>query len=115
MLAAPTITTKSLEVTIGRLNHAGCIVPLARHFLSRLRTAWYAAQHRRETRLHPAQHADLRLWLRFLAWARAGISLNLISCRQPTRILRSDACIHGIGGYSLTSGIAWRWEIPLEL
>ena len=29
-------------------------------------------------------------------------------------VYRSDACEHGIGGYSLTSGRAWRWEIPVD-
>ena len=115
LLSAPLASHKLLETTIGRLNHAGFITPLARHFLSRLRTALYAAQHSGKTRLRKQQRADLHLWLRFLSWAHEGISLNLLSFRQPTRILRSDACVHGIGGYSRTSGIAWRWELPLEL
>ena len=34
------------------------------------------------------------------------------SARVPTVILRADACPHGLGGYSLTSGQAWRFEIP---
>jgi hypothetical protein len=115
LLTAPKVTHKQLEITIGRLNHAGFIIPLSRHFLSRLRTALYAAQHRHETSLLAAQKADLQLWLRFLRWAYDGISLDLLSFCQPTRILRSDACVHGIGGYSLTSGIGWHWEIPVDL
>ena len=32
-----TVTLKQLESLIGRLNHAGYVVPLCRHFLTRLR------------------------------------------------------------------------------
>jgi len=104
-----------LEELIGRLNHAGFIIPLARHFLGRLRTAQYAANHRRHVKLTDDQCKDLQLWLRFLDKAQAGISLNLLSYRQPSRILRSDACVHGVGGASLTAGAGWRWELPLDL
>jgi hypothetical protein len=115
LLAAPKVTAKQLEVTVGRLNHVGFIIPMARHFLSRLRQALYSAQHRRKTSLRPAQRADLRLWLRFLKQANDGINLNLLTYRAPTRILRTDACLHGIGGYNLQSGKAWRWELPPDL
>jgi hypothetical protein len=115
LLSEPTVTHKQLEITIGRLNHAGFIIPLARHFLSRLRTALLAAAHRHVTHLRHKHKADLRLWLCFLEWAHRGINLNLLSHRLPTRILRSDACIHGIGGYSLTSGLGWRWAVPPHL
>ncbi|MGH7955273.1 MAG: hypothetical protein ACREOZ_04860, partial [Gloeomargaritales cyanobacterium] len=43
------------------------------------------------------------------------MSLNLLTYRVPTHVFRSDACEHGIGGYSLLSGKAWRWEIPQAL
>ena len=79
LLAVPKVTAKELEVTIGRLNHVGFIIPLARHFLSRRRMALYAAQHRCHTSLRPAQLADLCLWLRFLWHAHAGINLNLLT------------------------------------
>ena len=44
--------------------------------------------------------------------ARWGISLNLLTLRVPTVILRADACPYGLGRYSLTSGQAWRFKIP---
>jgi hypothetical protein len=67
LLSVPLASHKLLETTIGRLNHAGFITPLARHFLSRLRTALYAAQHSGQTHLRKQQKADLHLWLRFLS------------------------------------------------
>ena len=115
LLQKDTVTHKEMETIIGRLNHAGFIIPMARHFLGRLRTAMYAASHRRSIRLTMDQRDDLGLWLRFLRQATNGISLNLITFRLPTHIGCSDACEHGIGGFSATTGVAWRWEIPLEL
>ena len=115
ILTADKVTYKELEVLIGRLNHAAFVIPMARHFLGRLRTALYAANHRRSVRLNQAQRDDLHLWKAFLQSSAMGISLNLIALLLPSRISRSDACEHGIGGFSATCGIAWRWEIPPEL
>jgi hypothetical protein len=61
------------------------------------------------------QRDDLGLWLRYLHQATDGISLNLITFWLLTHIGRSDACEHGIGGFSAMTGVAWQWEIPLEL
>ena len=104
-----------LEAFIGRMNHAAHIIPLSRHFLGRLRTSLYAASRRGWATLRSPQLADLRLWQSFLQFAHQGISLNLLSFRLPSHILRSDACEHGLGGFSATTGIAWRWELPVEL
>jgi hypothetical protein len=75
----------------------------------------YVASHRQSISLTDEQRDDLKLWLRFLEQAVNGISLNLLTFHRPTHIGRSDASEHGIGGFSATTGIAWRWEIPLEL
>jgi hypothetical protein len=117
LLSYPKASFKALEQLIGRLNHVGYIIPQARHFLGRLRRAQQVAarQRGRSVRLNEATREDLTLWTRFLHQSSTGISLNLITLRRPTHQLRSDACEHGIGGYNLESGAAWRWEIPLEL
>jgi hypothetical protein len=109
------ITQKELETLIGRLNHAAFIIPLAQHFLGRLRKAMYAASHCRSISLTDEQRDDLKLWLHFLEQAVNGISLNLLTFHHLSHIQRSDASEHGIGGFSATTGIAWRWEIPLKL
>ena len=62
-----------------------------------------------------AQCQDLALWLRFLNKARARLSLNLLTFCLPSCILWSDASLHGIGGLSVMSGIAWWWELPWDL
>ena len=41
------------------------------------------------------------------------MSMNLLTCRCPTHECTSDACEHGIGGWS-SSGRAWRFALPEE-
>jgi hypothetical protein len=45
---------------------------------------------------------DFELWKGFLN------SLNWLTFHPPSWIERSDACEHGIGGFSAITGIAWR-------
>jgi len=57
---------------------------------------------------------DLVLWKDFLVVANTSVDLNLLTTQEPNNILRTDACEHGLGCYSLKTGRAWRWEIPLQ-
>jgi hypothetical protein len=105
-------TFGNLETCLGRLNHTAFVIPLARHFLSRLRNR--VAHQRPKTQsitLSDEELEDLRLWVRFLSAAHLGISMNRVTIRQPTRLCISDACPWGIAGYSLR-GRAWRIVIP---
>jgi hypothetical protein len=104
-----------LDTLIGRLNHCGFLIPQARHFMGRIRAAKYSASKRRHTRLSLDVQLDLKLWLAFLASAGTGIDMNTLTFRHPTHVSRVDACEHGIGGYSLVTGHAWRFELPVEL
>jgi hypothetical protein len=112
MVDSGTATFGDLDTAVGRLNHAAHIIPLSRHFLNRLRLR---LQTRRPTKqeitFSPAEIQDLRLWLHFLAQANAGISMNQITIRQPSRLTWSDSCPFGVGGYNL-KGQAWRFPIP---
>jgi len=111
------ITKKDLERLIGRLNHIGYVIPLARHFLNRIRSALTCCEsaNRQKAKLTTHQLEDLQQWLQFMQQANDGINLNLIAYRHPTTVIRADACLHGIGGASLSSGIGWRYELPPEL
>ena len=115
LLTADRVTFKELEKLLGHLNHASFVIPLACHFLGWLRMAMFAAQKWRSVKLKDVQCQDLALWLQFLDKACTGLSLNLMTFCLPSRILWSDASLHGIGGLSVTSGIAWQWEIPWDL
>ena len=41
--------------------------------------------------------------------------MNLLVEREPDHYLRTDACEHGLGGFNLSTGRAWQWEIPATL
>jgi hypothetical protein len=105
-------TYGDLESTVGRLNHVAFIIPLARHFLSRLRLRIRQRRHKNQhLSISQEEVEDLELWLLFLEKAHAGISMNQITTRQPSKLCWSDSCPFGIGGF-LLSGRAWRVKIP---
>ena len=108
---------KDLETLIGRLQHTAVIVQEGNHFLNRLRSADRHAQSQRHqsTRLTREARLDLELWCNLLRTAWEGISINRAVSRAPDWMVRTDACEYGLGGYSLTTGRAWRWEIPPPL
>jgi hypothetical protein len=107
-----TSTSQSLEQLIGRLNHASQVIPLARFFMGRLR-AKLRARPFRAPRIYfnAADRRVLKLWLEFLRKAHRGINLNLLTLRQPTNIVITDACPNGMGGFSVSSGKAWRVDL----
>jgi len=117
LIVAGSASKQELETLIGRLNHVGYIIPLARHYLNRLRSALTFAEtnNRRRVKFTDLQHADLYQWLKFIHQAEEGINMNLVTYRQPSILFRSDACPFGIGGFSLTNGTGWRFELPPAL
>ena len=114
LLAQGKATRAELDTLVGRLNHVGYIIPAARHFLSSLRDLLHLAKQRSPQPLSDEITADLHLWQRFLRRASQGMNMNLLTYRQPTREYISDACEHGIGGFS-SEGRAWRFELPEDL
>jgi hypothetical protein len=106
-------TKKSLEQLIGRLNHAAHLIPLARFFLGRLRAKLLKTTGP-AFRVIKFNHSDKRvihLWKKFLIKANRGININLLTLRRPTNIIITDACLHGMGGYSLSTGRAWQIDL----
>jgi hypothetical protein len=102
----------ALESMVGRLNHAGFVIPLSRHFLNRFRLRILARRHKsQQITLSKDEISDLQLWVEFLQQARRGISLNCITTRNPSKLGWSDSCPFGLGGF-LLSGRAWRIQIP---
>ena len=101
-----------LESTLGRLNHVAYIMPLARHFLNKLRLRLHHRRHNnQQITLTAEEVADLALWELFLEQAHSGISMNRVTVRRPSQLCWSDSCPFGIGGF-LLSGKAWRIRIP---
>jgi hypothetical protein len=105
---------KHLETMIGHLNHVAGIHSPMRHFIGRLYQAQFRASSSGWTKLSVNEKMDLHLMISFLNQASAGISMNLLTFRKPTKIYRSDASEFGLGGYNITSGLAWRFELPVD-
>ena len=104
---------EDMETLEGRLNHAGYIIPLARHFLHAIRRLTQRCSNKRVT-ITDRERKYLNIWLRFLTKANQGISINNIVYRRPTHIRWDDSCPIGIGGVS-TNGRAYRYNIPRHL
>ena len=97
----------------GQLNHAAYVIPLARHFNTRIRAARNSKVNKKSwIKVTKPVLADLVLWKDLLKKANVGISMNLIVTRRPNRICWSDSCPFGLGGFLLRSGRAWRIRIP---
>ena len=103
-----------MMTTVGRINHIGFIIPQARHFINRLRHEETKAAKHRSTKLSAESKADLALWLRFIDYAKTGISINSIIFRKPTSISITDACETGMGGYDPLTGKMWRYTFTKE-
>ena len=115
MILEKKVSHPLLESTIGHLNHVACIFAPMKHYMGRLYQALYRASSSNGfARLSCKESSDLETHLSFLAAAKRGLSLNNLVFRKPTMIYRSDASEFGIGGYSLVSGVAWRFELPLD-
>jgi hypothetical protein len=106
-------TKEALDSLEGQFNHAAYVIPLARHFLTRIRALKNSRSHKQsKLKVGDKEVDDLILWRGLLKKANKGISMNLIVTRQPNRLVWSDSCPFGIGGFSLHTGKAWRIQIP---
>jgi hypothetical protein len=106
---------EELDALEGQLNHAACVIPLARHFLTRLRAARNSRTNKKSwVKLDKPTLADLILWTELLAKPHTGIPMNLTVTRRPSHICWSDSCPFGLGGFLLRSGRAWRTRIPKD-
>ena len=113
MLQANRINKKELENTIGRLNHIGYILPTGRYFLNRLRHLLQRCEKYGRQQLQKWETLDLELWLQMIQKvSTTGISTNNLTFTKITTYLITDACEHGIGGFNIHSGYAWRYKIP---
>lgn len=102
------VSAKHLESLIGKLNHAGYIIPQSIYFLNRLRHLLQRCKKYGPQPIPDATQADLLFWIDILNHtSKRGIDINNITFTESTAICISDACEHGIGGYNM-SGLAWR-------
>lgn len=109
------VNSKDLEMILGCLNHVACIYSPMQHFLGRIYQALYRANlSKNGTVLREAEVEDFRILQTFLTSASKGISMNYITFCKPTHVYRSAASEFGMGGYTITSGIAWHYELTVD-
>ena len=68
-----------LDTTIGRLTHVSVVIPYMKHFMSWIRQEKKRAKNRKKIRLKKEAIEDLKLHLKFLDNAKAGINMNLLT------------------------------------
>ncbi len=110
------VKSKTLESTIGRLNHVANIIPVMRHFLGHLWKAHLYSLKTGWTSLNIHARDDLKLTTSFLETASQGVSINNVVFRKPTHIYRSDAS--EFGRIHLRNGLALQnpsWLSPLYI
>ena len=111
------IKSDVFESIVGRLNHAGYVLPFGKYFLNRLRKRLSKVRRRnyRTTIFEQKEIDDIILWKKLLFYACInGIDLNHINFTEPSITCYSDACEYGMGGY-IVGGPAWRFKIPDDL
>ena len=115
ILNSKTVSNKTLLSILGRLENVAQILIILGHFLSNIRHLQIIAEHRgHNIRLNERTKLDLKLAQKFLQTAHNGVSMNLLTFREPTNIHICDASEYGLGGYA-SHGRAWRWIIPKSL
>jgi hypothetical protein len=112
MIDSGTTTSKALETMVGRQTHAANILPMARHFICRIR---FAQSKMKIANFHYELSRrvleDLKLALEILEVAYQGVSMNLLTFRLPQVGYFADAAEHGLGGWN-SWGAYWFIELP---
>lgn len=106
---------KQLHSSIGRLEHIANIIPVLQDFLGRICHALAQSIKHNLTCLTLQEKSDIHLLKKFTDRSCQGISINNLVFHKPTLIYRSDASEFSIRGYKITSGMEWRFELPVHL
>ena len=106
---------KELASVLGRLENVAQVLTVLGHFLSNIRHMQIvAARKKHNVRLSTRAKDDLKLAKSFLDKANQGISMNLLTFRQPDIVYICDAAEYGLGGFA-SHGRAWTYIIPPNL
>ena len=107
-------THNKIKTINGRLTHAAYIFRPARFFLNRLRQLERRCERFFKQKNTDEEKKDFILWSEFLEQLTTeGVSINNITNVIQDAGAFSDACEHGLGGYT-TQGSAFSYEIPPE-
>ena len=114
-LSRKTSNAKDLQSVLGRLENIAIMIPMFAHFLNNIRALEIKASLTSKNQfLNQRTKDDFELAKRFIAKAHAGVNMNLISFREPTKVYINDASEHGLGGFA-SHGRAWSYTLPKKL
>ena len=117
LIVRKSISHADLASLIGKLENVITIVKMMGHFMNNL----YALKDKAESAsphsvaITHRVKADAKIHIHCLKKAQLGISMNLLTFREPTHIIIGDACEHGLGAFHLESGIGYSYIIPEKL
>ena len=116
MMKGRTVSNKTLQSILGRLETVASVLTPMGHFLNNIRSLQIKAEAAKQhnVAIPKGVYNDLKLAQKFLQQARQGVNMNLMTFRKPNLIFIGDASEHGLGGYD-TKGRAWRYLIPTRL
>ena len=115
LLINKSASEKELASVLGRLENVAQVLTVLSHFLSNIRHMQIlAARKNHNVRISARAKDDLRLAKTFLTKANQGISMNLLTFRQPDIVYICDAAEYGLGGFA-SHGRAWTYVIPPDL
>ena len=115
VLSQKSVSEEVLASVLGRLENVAIIVSMLGHFLNNIRHLQLKAERKQHNVMIGSRvKEDLRLARCFLSRAQQGISMNLLTFREPTIVHIGDASEHGLGAFA-SHGRAWRYLIPEHL
>ena len=109
------INLKYSNSIIGSLKNVGEICSKMHYFISILRITQCRCEKFGLQRLSKEELNDLHFWrIKLKRLASQGVSINTFIQTFPANIIFTEACEHGIGGFS-TNGQAWRFKLPNDI
>ena len=116
LISQRSVSCKNLESVLGRLENVAIILRMFAHFLNNIRALQIkAAKTGHNVSITGSAKEDMKLARLFLKRAYKGVSLNTMVFRKPDHTYVGDASEHGLGGFALNHGGAWRYEMPAPL
>ncbi len=115
VLQSKSVSSKSLESVLGRLENVAQVLTPLGHFLCNIRQLQILADRKGyNVKLNTRVRNDLTLAKGFLRKVQSGVSLNLLTFRIPGIVYICDASEYGLGGFT-SHGRAWSYTIPPKL
>ena len=100
---------------LSRLENVAQMLVILGNFFSNIRHLHMIAEQKNQNiKLNQRSKDDLQLAMEFLYKMKEGVSMNLLTFREPNNIHICDASEHGLGGFA-SHGTACAYVIPVKI